>query len=237
LFWSIPIIVLFIVLRAQIVRTIYGAGMFDWNATRLTAAALALFAISLVAQNIILLCVRAHYAMGNTRKPLMYAIIGSLSSLVAVVVGLFIYTQEGIIYSFFETLLKVSGLSGTEVLVLPLAFSIGSIIQAVLLWHSLSYDEFRKAFNIGRSVFQSLGASIIMGYAAYLMLNVLDNVLDINTLQGIFTQGFVAGIVGVAVGACVLVGLDNPEIKVIWKTLHSRIWRTKPLAESPQELI
>jgi hypothetical protein len=32
-FWSIPITILFIVLRAQIVRTIYGAGQFDWADT------------------------------------------------------------------------------------------------------------------------------------------------------------------------------------------------------------
>jgi putative peptidoglycan lipid II flippase len=41
IFWSFPITILFVVLRAQIVRTIYGAGNFDWSDTRLTAAALA----------------------------------------------------------------------------------------------------------------------------------------------------------------------------------------------------
>src|SRR3989344_5506806 len=37
IFWSIPVSILFIVLRAQIVRTILGAGAFDWSDTRLTA--------------------------------------------------------------------------------------------------------------------------------------------------------------------------------------------------------
>ena len=50
IFWSLPVTALFIVLRAQIVRVVLGAGAFDWNATRLTAAALALFIISIVAQ-------------------------------------------------------------------------------------------------------------------------------------------------------------------------------------------
>jgi putative peptidoglycan lipid II flippase len=48
IFWSIPATVLIIVLRAHLVRAVLGAGAFDWSATRLTAAALALFVISLL---------------------------------------------------------------------------------------------------------------------------------------------------------------------------------------------
>jgi len=87
-FWSIPVIVLFIVLRAQIVRTIYGAGQFDWADTRLTAATLAIFIVSVVGQSLILLFVRAYYAEGKTRKPL---IINILSGLVIILLGLYIY--------------------------------------------------------------------------------------------------------------------------------------------------
>src|SRR3972149_427019 len=65
-FWSIPITVLFIILRAQIVRTILGAGEFSWSNTRLAAAALAIFSISVLAQSLSLLFVRAYYASGRT---------------------------------------------------------------------------------------------------------------------------------------------------------------------------
>ena len=41
IFWSLPIIALVIVLRAQIVRVVLGSGAFDWADTRLTAAVLA----------------------------------------------------------------------------------------------------------------------------------------------------------------------------------------------------
>jgi putative peptidoglycan lipid II flippase len=43
IFWSMPFLSLFIVLRAQIVRVILGSGKFDWEDTRLTAATLAIF--------------------------------------------------------------------------------------------------------------------------------------------------------------------------------------------------
>ena len=61
-FWSTPIMVLFIVLRAQIVRTVLGAGRFDWADTRLTAASLAIFMISVIGQSLVVLFVRAFYA-------------------------------------------------------------------------------------------------------------------------------------------------------------------------------
>jgi putative peptidoglycan lipid II flippase len=86
IFWSFPIIVMFIVLRAQIIRTILGAGAFDWSDTRLTAAALALFAISVIAQSLILLFVRGYYSTGQTRKPLLI----NVSSMVLTIILSFV---------------------------------------------------------------------------------------------------------------------------------------------------
>ena len=57
-----------------------GSGAFSWSDTRLVAAALALFAISIVAQGLILLFVRAYYAAGKTRRPLMVNLFSSISS-------------------------------------------------------------------------------------------------------------------------------------------------------------
>ena len=134
IFWSLPILVLFIILRAQIVRTILGVGKFDWSDTRLTAAALALFAVSVVAQSLILLFVRGYYAAGNTRTPLLInifstgVIIGSAFGLIQV------FKNSDFFKYFVENLLRVEDLSGTSILMLPLAFSIGSIVNALLLW-------------------------------------------------------------------------------------------------------
>ena len=72
IFWSMPLTILFVVLRAQIVRTVLGAGKFGWNDTRLTAAMLALFTISTIGQSLIVLFVRAFYAEGKTTRPLLH---------------------------------------------------------------------------------------------------------------------------------------------------------------------
>ena len=47
-FWSIPVIFLFVVLRAQIVRVILGSSNFSWDNTRLVAACLAILHYFLV---------------------------------------------------------------------------------------------------------------------------------------------------------------------------------------------
>ena len=92
IFWSLPITFLFIVLRAQIVRVILGSGSFSWEDTRLVAASLALFSISVVAQGLIALFARAYYAVGNTYLPLKINLISSIS--IVLFSGLFLYIYQ-----------------------------------------------------------------------------------------------------------------------------------------------
>lgn len=229
IFWSIPIAILFIVLRAQIVRTILGAGEFSWSNTRLTAACLALFSVSVVAQSLILLFVRGYYAMGNTRRPL---IIGTISGLIIIIFSYLLvklFSASLFFKNFIEALFRVSDIEGTSVLMLPLGYSLAIFINCILLWlcFSREFTGFTKALR--ETVFQSFSASIVMGFAAYIGLNIFDNVFDLETVLGIFMQGFLAGILGILVGILILKLLKNKEIEEIWKTLHSKIWKAKPL--------
>lgn len=227
--WSIPVSVMFIVLRAQIVRTILGAGEFSWSNTRLTAACLALFSISVVAQSLILLFVRGYYAMGNTRKPL---IIGTISGIFIIVFSYFfikIFALFPVFQYFIEALLRVGGIEGTSVLMLPLGYSLAVLLNGVLLWiyFGREFVGFTKALR--RTLFDSFSASIVMGFVAYLGLNIFDKLFDLNTVFGIFMQGFLSGILGIVVGIIILKLLKNQEINEIWKTLHSKIWKAKPM--------
>ncbi|MEN9647214.1 MAG: hypothetical protein RLY57_18 [Candidatus Parcubacteria bacterium] len=235
LFWSIPVIVLFIVLRAQIVRTILGSGAFSWEDTRLTAAALALFAISVAAQSIVLIFVRALYAMGKTSKPFVYACIGSCVSVIAVWYGFNTVWGMNVLHAC-AVWLKVADISDTSVLLLPLAFSVGIIVQASLLWNFC-----QRTCGIERGVFQSLWqsclASLAIGYIAYVGLNVFDTVFNLNTFVGIFLQGLCAGILGIIAGIAILIAIRNNEIMVVWQTLHSKIWKTKAITENEPELL
>jgi putative peptidoglycan lipid II flippase len=225
IFWSMPLMVLFIVLRAQIVRTILGAGKFDWADTRLTAAALALFMVSTIAQSLVLLFVRAFYAEGKTSKPLLLNIF---SSVVIVISGYLLvkaYFAFPVFKFFLEEILKVSEQPGTSVLVLSIAFTTGLLLNAVLHWVAFakSFPGFTRP--VFATLFQTFAASVIMGYTAYFSLRLFALVLPLEKVWGIFLQGLLAGIVGSAVGVLILFLLNNKEMREVWRTLHGKIWK------------
>ena len=236
IFLSTPLMVLFVVLRAQIVRVILGAGNFNWSDTRLTAAALAIFSISVVPQGLLQLFVRAYYSKGDTKKPL---IINLISSTLIVILGyVFITTFNNFptFRYFIEELFKVSNLSGSVVLMLPLAYSIGVLVNTALHWFAF-HKEFKNfTKSISSAIYQSFSASIIMGYIAYIFLNVFDKVFNINTLVGIFSQGLFAGLLGIIVGVFILKMLKSHELSEIWKTLHAKIWKAKVIAPEQEML-
>ncbi|MCR4310986.1 MAG: murein biosynthesis integral membrane protein MurJ [Candidatus Taylorbacteria bacterium] len=235
IFWSLPLMTLFVVLRAQIVRTILGAGHFSWSDTRLTAACLAIFLLSVVPQSLLLLFIRGYYALGKTYKPLL---INVVSAVCIVVLGyVFIQWYNSSIYFryFLESLFKVENVSGSIILVLPLAYTIGTTINA--LWHFVAFQYEFKTFShlIGRTFFASFSASVIAGYVAHLFLSVFDDVFNINTFSGIFLQGLCSGVLGIVAGVIILLLLKNQEIKDVWRTLHEKFWKAKVMGADSVE--
>lgn len=230
IFWSIPISVMFVVLRAQIVRTVLGAGRFNWDDTRLTAAALALFTVSLVAQNLVTLFVRSYYSQGKTKTPLLMNMLSALLIVVGSYYLVQLFNYSIFFRTFIESILKVNGIPGTVVLMLPLGYSIGVIVNLIIHWwgFSLHFPTFSKP--VKRTLFETISASTIMGYVSYNMLFVFDKVFDINTLLGIFSQGLFSGLVGIVVAVLVLYLLGSRELSEVWSTLHKKIWKATVVA-------
>lgn len=225
IFWSIPALVLFIVLRAQIVRTVLGAGEFGWAATRLTAGSLALFAFSVLAQSVILLLVRGYYAAGNTVKPLITNVIGGVL-IIGFAIGLtYLFNTVPEFAYFIEALFRVEHLSGTVVLMLPLAFSLGTFVNAGLLYWLFQRDIGSFSDDLYRTTFYIIGASIIMGFATYHLLGVMVTVFDTSTVVGIFLQGLTAGLGGILVCILVLWSLGSRELAEMYAALKERYWR------------
>jgi len=225
IFWSMPIMVLFIVLRAQIVRVVLGAGKFDWADTRLTAAALALFMVSTIGQSLVILFVRSFYAEGKTTKPLVINIISSVLMIVSGYALVKVFFAFPLFRFFIEDLLKVSGQTGTSVLVLAIAFTIGIIINTVLHWwvFERTYKGFTKP--VLETLFQTFAASVIMGYVAYLGLRIFEPIFPLEKVWGLFFQGLCAGILGIIVGIIILALLKSRELTEVWTTLHRKIWK------------
>lgn len=227
IFWSIPFAVVFIVLRAHIVRVILGSGEFDWSDTRLTAAALALFSVSLLFQNLILILVRSFYSMGRTRLPLVVNFISAVSVVLFAKFFYLIFESKDFFRFFIEDLFKIADLSGTVVVVLPLSFALGSILNGVLLWIFLERDLPGFSKSVFQTFLHSLSASIIMGFFIFVSLRFFDDIFSLDKFFGILGQALFSGFIGVFAGILVLKILKNKEIEDIWLTFHQRFWKTK----------
>ncbi len=231
IFWSLPLIALFIVLRAQIVRTVLGTGAFDWADTRLTAAVLALFILSLILQGISLLLVRGYYAAGKTMRPFMINVFGAVIMVVSA--NFLTTTMQGseLMRSFFEIILRVEDLPGTSILMLPLAFVLASTINTMLLIFFFSRDFGSITGLFSKTAFDAFASSVVLGVATHFALGILAPVLPTNTTLGIFAQGLLAGVAGLCAWVLTLYILRSKELAEVWRTLHTRFWRGSTVSD------
>ena len=238
-FLSVPVAILIIVLRAQLVRVLLGSGAFSWNDTRLVAASVALFCLSVTAQCMILLLVRGFYAAGNTKTPLVINAYSVLITIISLGALLLCFREFPLFRDFLENLLRIDGAVGTSVVLLPLAFSIGQIANALWLWrrfHTQLEGSKSETAELGRALFHTVGAGIIAGASAYAMLILLGSGVDQEQFLGIFVQGTVAGVVGLSLYGITLMAMRNDDIILFVQTLRSKFWKQKPLTPEQPEL-
>ena len=236
IFWSLPITFLFVVLRAQIVRVLLGSGAFSWQDTRLASAALAVFSFSILAQSMIGLLSRSYYAGGKTTRPLIVNSICSVFIMVLSPLLLFCFNTFSVFRYFVESMLKVTDIPGTAILMLPLAYTIGTILNFILHWIFVKKDFLKDEAFIAKSFFQSLGASFFIGFISYLGLNAFSPIFGLTTFWGVFLQGFFSGSLGILAGFIVLYLLKNEELIDLIKTLKTKFWRVKVIVPSQEEL-
>jgi putative peptidoglycan lipid II flippase len=226
IFWSVPITILFIVLRAQIVRVILGSQSFSWNDTRLAAACLALFVIGLVAQSLVHLFVRGYYAAGNTKKPLIMNFAGEVLTIILAVVFLLVIGHSTKVTEFLQGVLRLDGIENIKILALPLAFSIGNIFNYFALWAVFKKDfPEANAYPIIRTTVQTITASLCMGIVTYGALNFLVVIFNQNRFWGIFFQGFVSGMFGILMFVTILIMLKNEDIFEFGHALRRKFWK------------
>lgn len=207
LFFIVPASVLLLVLRAQIVRVIFGSGKFNWEDTILTSDALAFFVLSLFAQALIPLLARFFYALQDTKTPFF---VGLISAGVNVIAAVF--------------LVKPLGVVG-----LALAFSLASLSNFCLLWICLrikfgSLDE----SNILKSALKISLAAFIMAFVVQTMKFILAPLVNMQTFLGVFSQGFGAGLAGLGVFAVIGVALGSREMIAVRDAIKYKLFRIKP---------
>jgi putative peptidoglycan lipid II flippase len=220
--WSLIFLGLIIVLRAHLVRAILGAGAFDWNATRLTAALLAVLAVGLVAQGLVLLFSRALYAAQQSWRPFLYQAGGAVATVLLALFFLNLGATDHVLASL-SGLFRVGDVHGTLILMVALAATLGQILLAFA-----SFAALRPfAPGLGRSLIRPFvhgGCAALMGgVATYATLFLEGGIAPLTTLFAVFTQGLVAGIVGAAASGIALALLRNEEFSDIITALRKLI--------------
>lgn len=215
LFLMIPISVLILLLRAQIVRLILGAGQntaFNFADTKATAQALGFFALSLFAQSLVPLLARCFYAMQNTVIPVMSGLVSAAVNIVLAIV-----------------FVKVAGPA-----TMALAFSIAVILHMLIMLAMLHrrLGDLEDDFLLVRTIKIGI-ASVMMGIATYATLYAVAPLVNMQTYVGIFIQTISA--VVVAIVAYLLSGLliKLPETSELVSVLRSWFSKfTKPVSSA-----
>lgn len=236
IFWSIPITGLFIVLRAQIVRVILGSQAFTWDDTRLAAATLALFVISVTAQSLILLFTRSFYATGDTRRP---TVINIISSLIIILVSFILIKipHFTFIQSILNDIMGIGGIFGAKVIILAFVYSVGSIINAAILMRVFQKRYItNEIFGLKKTFSESLLGALVMGLAAYVALHILDGMFSLSTFEGIFFQGLFAGLFAMAIGIWIFHLLDNEEYIALKNAIQRKFKGVKTISVSHEDL-
>jgi putative peptidoglycan lipid II flippase len=224
LFWSIPATALIIVLRAHIVRVILGSGNFDWTDTRLTAAAFALFSLSLTAQGIMLLVIRGYYAAGRTFVPFIISLGMLIATLSFSALSMFAFAADPI-RDFIERLLRVQDIPGTAILGLPFVYAIVTIVGCVVLLLHFEYRFGGLLRSLGRTFLESLGAGLAAGAGAYVFLNSASAYVSVLSPADVFLQGLAAGFCGIVCGILAYFATGSAELKDIHESIKSKTWR------------
>ncbi len=229
--WSVTALGLIVVLRAHLVRVILGTGAFDWNATRLTAALLAILAVGLVAQGLVLLFSRALYAVQQSWRPLAYQIIGGTLTIVLAVVFIAL-PAEGMPASL-ANLLKVGDVAGSAILLIALAATLGQIVLALLSLSALRSVSPKLATTLARPLIDGSLAALVGGIAAYITLSIEGTIAPLTSLLAVFTEGLIAGIVGLIAAALTLYVVENEEFRIVTNALAKLRRKESPAALVP----
>ena len=218
-FFIMPVSVLFMVLRIPIVRLVFGASRFDWQATVLTGMTLSMFAISLSAQAVSQLLTRGFYALYDTKTPVIIGVITILINTMCSV----IFVQ---LYKF-------------PVWSLGLSTSIASIINAALL---VLYLGKRIGVGTMANMFYTpmkiIIASLLTGIALYIPLKLFDQlVFDTTRTFGLLLLTGVASAIGLVVYIFLVWVLDVREVKT-FISMISQIRKPKQIIlESASEVV
>lgn len=214
LFLILPIMLLFIVLRAQIIRVAFGSGAFNWDNTAVAADTLGMLALSLAAHCLFLMTARALYALQDTWRPFLISLIGVIATAV----------------------LSSPLAHGWQLEGLAFALSAAIILQSALLWMTLHHRL--KGLNEKTLILALAKMSAGLVAAALVAQSLkypVSQIVDMTRFWGILSQGAICGTLGVLAYGLTCHWLHLEEMALFKQSLnrHWLKWRAVPDSERP----
>jgi len=224
LFLIVPASGLCYVLRAHLIRLVFGAGKFDWTSTKLTAACFGIFMIPLFAQGLIFLISRAFYAIKNTAIPALVSIFSIL--ILPPMAYLFVWALA--FPNFFsasvEYVLRIESMKNLAIIGLPLAVSVDALLQFIILLVFFKFKikevEYKNLFLFFVKV---LGATVLSMLVAYIVRQCFGGFLGSSTFLILFLQTAITAGFGFLVYGILSHFLKLPEIGAFKNFLFAQL--------------
>jgi len=143
LFFIIPISISIFLLRNPIIEIIYKTGKFGLGDVKLTSACLAIFSVSIFAQSLIPLFLRAFFSWQDTKTPTLITVSAVTLNIILAFSFLHLLTISNLFTNFIRGFFNIAEIADISILGLPLAFSISAILQFILL-----FIFFKKRFKV-----------------------------------------------------------------------------------------
>ncbi|OGY27472.1 MAG: murein biosynthesis integral membrane protein MurJ [Candidatus Woykebacteria bacterium RBG_19FT_COMBO_43_10] len=205
LYLTVPLSVLFVVLRIPVVRIMYGSGFFDWPATVATAVTTSYFAIGIFAQSGFLLLIRAFYSLHDAATPLKVA-----------VASLIFHVSVSLIFIFW-----LAPKVFIPAALLGLSASLTGIFSFVILLYLLDrkvgHFDRRKLFYPAAKIFFS---AALMGVLLYIPLHiklngayVIDHIIDTTRVFNLLVLTGLAFVAGLATYVWLTWWLKSDELR------------------------
>lgn len=201
LFFVVPVSLFFFLLRAQIIRVLYGAGAFDWEDTILTFETFGWLIVSIFAQAIIPLLARAFYVRQDTKTPVIIS-VGSM--ILNVILAILLAPRMG-----------VQGLA--------LAFSAAAIVNVMLLlgvlhWQLNGLNDRQVLISLARITLATILAGVVVQALKY----PVAVIVDMQRFWGIFAQLAVAGLGGAGAYLGMMWWMGSEELAALKRYLPRR---------------
>ncbi len=184
LFLIIPLSILFFVLRAQIVRlvlgvSILGEGQFGWEQTRLIAASLGIFSLSLFASALIPFLARAFFSVSDTKTPVKIAVFVFMLNIVLSLLFVYILGTCPVIEEAAASVFRLQGVRDIRIVGVALAFFISAIFHFFLLMRGVK----KKIISVNLSktkkeTIKIIVASAVAGLVCYGFLHLYQSLWD-----------------------------------------------------------